>query len=799
MLISLNWLKDYIDLDVGVDELCEKMTMLGLEIEAVNRPSSEFQGIKVGAILSIEPHPDADKLVVCKTDVGEETPLQIVCGAKNMKPGDLVATATVGGSLPGGFKIGKRKMRGVESHGMMCSARELGLGDDHGGLLIMDPGAKVGEDALGALGLDDVILEIEVTPNRGDWASMVGVARELAAAYGTSFRMPEVTLNESGKTASDVSSVTLENPELCPRYVGRVLTNVTVGPSPTWMVQRLTAAGQRPINNIVDITNYVLMETGQPLHAFDFDKLGGNRIVVRTARDGEKIKTIDQTEHTLTSERLVIADAEVPVAIAGVMGGFDSEVGEDTTSVFVESACFEPRSIRQTSRALNTITEASQRFQRGADLEMAVYAANRVCQLIQEIAGGEVAPGILDEYPAPAEQKSVSLTYERAYRLLGTRVDPGEQRSILASLGFELSEETAEGCTALVPSWRHDVSLDVDLIEEIARLHGYDSIEARIPSVRRTEETLSPAYTKERSLRAYLRGIGLTETMNWTFGTREELGMAKLDALVEKAVRLENPLSENHEVMRASLIPIMLNTLSKNLRKGSNNLRLYEMGPVYFEAEEASSLPDQQIRLVVAFTGRAAAAHWGEEPRDVDLFDLKGCLEGVLSHMGSNFAFKPDDVDWCEGGQALRRSVRKKMVGVLGLVHPAVLTAFEIEQPVFLAELNLDSLFNARHSASTFEEIPAFPPSLRDMAVVVDDSIQAGDVLATAARTGGKLLKSIDLFDIFTGKQVPDGKKSIALSLVFQSNERTLTDKDTQKSWDKILKKLQADFGAELR
>ncbi len=800
MFISLNWLKDYIKLDVGVDELCEKMTMLGLEIEAVNRPAAEIQGVKVGEILSIEPHPDADKLVVCKTEVGEAKPLQIVCGAKNMKAGDKVPTATLGGSLPGGFKIGKRKMRGVESQGMMCSAKELGLGEEHDALLIMDPDAKVGEDALAALGLDDVILEIEVTPNRGDWASMIGVARELSAAYGKPFNTPEINLEESGTPVADISSVAIENPELCPRYVGRVLKNVKVGPSPAWLVQRLVASGQRPINNIVDITNYVLMETGQPLHAFDFDKLAGNQIVVRTAKAGEKIKTLDQSEHVLTPERLVIADAEVPVAVAGVMGGFDSEVGEGTSYVFVESAIFESTSIRRTSRALNVITEASQRFQRGADPEMTVYAANRVCQLIQEIAGGELAPGTLDEYLAPVGQNMVSLAYEHTERLLGTEIARDAQRSILASLGFEMSDETPDGCKAKAPTWRHDVSLEADLIEEIARLYGYGNIEAQVPSVRRTDVTLAPEYARERHLRAYLRGIGLTEIMNWTFGTTEELLKAKLDDLAARAVQLENPLSENHAIMRPSLIPVMLNTVSKNLRRASSNLRLYEMGPVYSEGPYPNALPAQEQRLTIALTGEVAAAFWGEDARNVDVFDLKGCLEGLLSHPGFNFAFKPDDdIPWAEAGHTLRVSVRKKVVGALGLVNRSVLEAYEIEQPVFLAELDLGVLFRFKTSIHKFDEIPAFPSSLRDMAVVVDDTIEAGKLLDTAAQTGGKLLKKTCIFDIYTGKQVPEGKKSVALSLVFQNNERTLTEKDTQKSWDKILKKLQTDFGAELR
>lgn len=399
MRVSLNWLKELIDIPVGVDELADALTMLGLEIEAIERPGAGIKDVYVGRILSIEPHPDADKLVVCQTDTGRERPLQIVCGAKNMQVGDKVPTAVVGATLAEGFQIGRRKMRGVESEGMMCSARELGLGDDHTGLLILEPDAPVGGDCAGLLGLDDVIFEIEVTPNRGDWASMLGVARELAARFGTTMRTPAVAFEESSPDAAALSSVTIENAELCPRYIGRVLTGVRIGPSPRWMQNRLIAAGQRPINNVVDVTNFVLMETGHPLHAFDCDLLKENRIVVRNPRPGETIRTIDGQERALSPEMLVIADGLAPVAVAGIMGGLQSEVGENTTRVFLESAYFKPASVRRTARALGMQTEASQRFQRGADPEMALYAINRAAMLMQQTAGAQVARGLLDEYP----------------------------------------------------------------------------------------------------------------------------------------------------------------------------------------------------------------------------------------------------------------------------------------------------------------------------------------------------------------------------------------------------------------
>ena len=465
MRVSLRWLRDYVDVDLTVDELAEQLTMLGLEIEKIERMGDDIKGVVVGKILTTDPHPDADKLTVCTTDVGQAAPLQIVCGAKNMKPGDYVPTATVGGALPGGFEIGKRKMRGIESFGMMCSARELGLGEDHAGLLILEGTPPLGEDIRTTLGLDDAIMEIEITPNRGDWAAMIGVARELAALFSSSYRKPGVQVRENGTPSSSISSVTIENPDLCPRYMGRVLKNVKLGPSPEWLARRLVAAGQRPINNIVDITNYVLLETGQPLHAFDFDKLAENRIVVRTARAGETIKTIDGEVRPLTPAMLVIADANNPVAVAGVMGGFDSEVGEGSTSILLESAYFAPASVRSTARALGMTTEASQHFQRGADMAMVEYAIERAAALMQEIAGAEVCAGVMDEYPGPKTMPEVRLRYERAELLLGTCIGPTFQKGALERLGFDVIADDEQGCTVRVPSWRHDVSIEADLIE----------------------------------------------------------------------------------------------------------------------------------------------------------------------------------------------------------------------------------------------------------------------------------------------------------------------------------------------
>ncbi|MEK7793834.1 MAG: phenylalanine--tRNA ligase subunit beta [Candidatus Hydrogenedentota bacterium] len=795
MKLSLNWLKDYIDLDVSVAELCERMTMLGLEIENVEHIGAEISGVVIGKILEINPHPDADKLVVCRTDVGQAEPLQIVCGAKNMKPGDLVPTATPGGTLPGGITLGKRKMRGVESQGMMCSARELGMGEDHDGLLILDPSFQIGSDAKAALGLDDVVLDIEVIPNRGDWASVIGISRELSAAYGIPMRMPETQAAESGAPAASVSSVTIEDSDICPRYVGRIVRGVKIGPSPTWLVRRLASAGQRSINNVVDITNYVLMETGQPLHAFDFDRLTDQRIVVRRARGGETIKTIDQETRTLTSEMLVIADAKSPVAVAGVMGGCDSEVGAGTTNIFLESAYFEPTQIRRTARGLNLKTEASQRFQRGADPEMALFAANRAARLLAEIAGGQAAPGALDEYPRKQTTPEIALRFARSDALIGCPVDAATQQRYLTALGFKEARADAASVTVTPPSWRYDCSIEADLIEEVVRLHGYEKVPATLPSVRRTEVVLAPDLSKLFELRHFMAGLGLSEFIHWTFTCLADVERAGLGERYGQMLGLMNPLTENHSTMRRTLIPQLIQAASSNLRKNVPYVAAFEIGPVFMPQEE---LPEETQRLGIVLAG-TRPKHWAGAERAVDFYDLKGLLEAVLAHLGVEAEYSESDLPCFAPGEGASLVSGKKAIGDLGRIHPKVAEAFETTTDVYAAEIDLSAVIGVRVPVPQFKEIPAFPHSLRDLAVVVDQKIQVGALLAEVRQAGGKLLHEARVFDVYTGKPVPEGKKSVAIGLVFQSGEGTLTDKDTDKAVQKIRQGLVQEFEAEQR
>ena len=798
MRVSLNWLKEYVDIDVSPEELAHQMTMLGLEIESIERLGGDIKDVFVGEILSIEPHPDADKIVVCQTDVGGETALQICCGAKNMKVGDKVPTAVVGASLPGGFEIARRKMRGVESQGMMCASTELGLPKGEDGLLILDPSAPVGLDIKTHLGLDDAVLEIEVTPNRADWASMIGVARELAALYERELRVPALSVHEGDTAIDTLTSVTVEAGDLCPRYMGRVLTNVKVGPSPEWLCKRLIAAGQRPINNIVDVTNFVLLETGQPLHAFDLTKLAEKRIVVRRAKAGESINTLDGEKRGLAEDMLVIADAKDAQCVAGVMGGADSEVDNATTTIFLESAFFNPASVRKTSRGLALISESSQRFQRGADPEMAAYALDRAAQLMAEIAGAEIAKGVIDAYPAPFVPREVTLRFARTLRLLGVDLAADVQCGLLKRLGLEEISRSESEATFRVPLRRHDVSMEADLIEEIARLYSFDNIPVTLPTVRHCEKVFAPEEVRIRELRHFLAGLGLTELYNWSFSCPEDVAKAALPAEYANMVALQNPLSEKQATMRSSLIQAHLGNAARNLNHGVASIAGFEIGPVYLPAH-GDELPSQARRVGIVVAGNAADAHWSQKARPADFYDIKGLVEAVLGSFGVVAQFEDTDFSTFQKGQRAAIVANKKTIGYLGKAASSVVRAFDTDGAIFLAELDLDALLGSCAAAAQFVPIPTFPPSVRDLAVVVDATVPAGGLRDIAAQSGGNLLRTVEIFDIFTGPQVGEGKKSVALNLVFQSNERTLTDQDTQKAFDKILKRLQHEYKAELR
>lgn len=799
MRVSLNWLREFVDFDLSPEQLADHLTMLGLEIESMERLGKDIKNVRVGQIRSIEPHPNADKLTVCQTDVGDDQPLQIICGANNMKVGDKVPTALDGAVLPGGYEIGRRKMRGVESHGMMCSETELGIGEDAGGLLILPEDVSVGTDVVSLLELDDVVFEIEVTPNRGDWAGVIGVARELSASLGEELELPDIHLITSERQqAQDVSSIIIDDAELCPRYAGRILVEAEVGESPAWMKARLRAAGVRSINNVVDITNYVLIETGHPLHAFDLDTLAEKRVVVRRAEEGESIRTLDGVERKLDRDVLVIADAQKPIALAGIMGGEETEVGETTQNIFLESAVFNPRFIRHGSRSLGLITEASQRFQRGADPEMARYALDSAAALMREYADTDVLEGVLDEYPHPERPKQVTLRYLRTNEMLGDEVPPHRQSKFIQNLGFETIEETSTASTFKVPTWRHDVNEEADLIEEVARLHGYEAIEPEIPKIARREEDLAPQEMRLRRLREFVIGLGYTECITLAFSSPNEVQAAGLNGGAEEMVTLMNPLSEKHSAMRTSLLPGLLRTCAHNLNRGVNDQTLFEMGPVYLPCEN-HTLPSQHSRLGLLLTGRRRPPHWSEEEAETDFYDVKGHVEVIVEHFGAKPAFRESRQTTFLPGQAAEILAGDTPAGCVGQIAPGVCRDFEIDANAFVAELDLDVLLNIPQAPPQYQPSPPYPPYLRDMAILVPRDLPGGDAIQVIWENGGELLQDVQLFDVYTGDRIPEDKKSLGLNLVFQSHEKTLSSEDTQAIWDRIVHQLQQRLGAALR
>ena len=799
MRIPLSWLKSLVDIPEDLEALSQTMTQLGMEVESIEKVGADFSGVLVGQVVEIESHPDADKLSVCKTDVGQDEPLQIICGAKNFKVGDKVPTAVVGSVLPGDFKIDSRKMRGVKSFGMMCAPGELGLEGDDAGLLILPENATVGMELSEYLGISDHVIEIEVTPNRGDWAGMIGIARELAARYETQLKLPELSIS-SADGGDPKTTITIDAPDLCPRYSGRVITGVKIGPSPDWMQQHLIAAGQRPINNIVDITNYVLMETAHPLHAFDFDKLNEGRIVVRRAADGEKIKTIDQEDRTLDSDMLVIADASVPVAVAGVMGGFDSEVGEGTTTILLESASFNPKSIRATSKKLNLRSEASQRFQRGSDIEMVEWAANRATQLICEIAGGEVSGALVDTYPSKIESATAPLRYARAGEFLGEDIDADKQDGYLARLGFAKAGQSNGSANFTIPTWRPDVSGEHDLIEEIARLHGYDNFPSTLPKISYAGAEDADHQRAIDNLRRQLASMGFTEFIGFAFTSEEAMASCRMESMKEASVPLSNPISENLAIMRPTLLPGMIERVATNLKKGAKGVRAFEVAPVYTKSEESDTGAIETLYLTIALAGQPSDRDWSRTQPGYDVYDIIGVCETLFTIYDVNKIRKSElEEGPYQSGQAIALAQRKTPIGTCGKVDPEVADQFNANADIFVAHLNLEVLLQPAKTAEINNDIPQYPASERDIAVIVAEDAPAGDIVTAAEKAGGSMLTKAELIDIYRGEQIPEGKKSLAINLVYQAPDRTLTDDDTEKSVKKILKTLAHQYSAELR
>ena len=671
MNVSIKWLKEYIDFDLSPEALAERLLMLGMEIESIKQLGEGLDRVVVGRINTVEKHPQADKLVLCNVDVGSGTDAQIVCGAPNAREGLVAPVALIGAQLPNGLTIKRAKIRGEESQGMLCSELELAISDEASGLMELPNDTQIGVPLVEALSLDDAVLELEITPNRPDCLSMIGVAREVSVTTENPLRLPEVNVQQGMADIQNLTSVTIEAPDLCPRYAARVIRGVKIAPSPLWLQRRLEAIGVGTINNIVDITNYVLMEYGHPLHAFDYHRLAENRIVVRRSKPDETLKTIDAEEQELTPDMLVIADAENPVALAGVMGGFDSEITDQTVDVLLESAYFDPPSIRKTSKILGMHTEASHRFERGTDPEGVIPAINRAAQLIAEIAGGEICAGIVDVYPGKREAINIKLRSERVNFVLGTKISADQMRDILTRLGFVVSD----AFEVTVPTFRPDVTQEIDLVEEIARVYGFDNIPTTLPRGDIPIPKIDPKENLREGVKTYLLQCGMMEAMNYAFyhpDVFDRIHLASTDPL-RQAVQIANPLSEDQSIMRTTLLPSLLANAQRNRNHQINDVQFYECSKVFIP-NETGEYPNEPERVAGIIAGNLGAGVYGDPLRPADFFDIKGIVEGMLGRCGiSDYTIAHTDHPTFHPGRRAEIRVEDRTLCVFGEAHPEVL------------------------------------------------------------------------------------------------------------------------------
>jgi phenylalanyl-tRNA synthetase beta chain len=796
MKASLNWLREYVDITLPVAELGERLTMSGTEVAGVDRVGG-WENIVVGEVVAIEPHPHADRLRLATVDLDTER-LISVCGAPNLKLGQKIPFARLGAQLldpESGerFKLKKAKIRGIASEGMICSERELGISERHEGIMVLPADAPLGlalDDYLG-----DAILDLDITPNRPDCLSIIGIAREIAALTEQTVRLPEVSYDEVGEPIEPKAAVEIIDPDLCPRYCASLITNVRVGPSPPWLEQRLLACGMRPINNVVDVTNYVLLEYGQPLHAFDYHKLAQSKIIVRRAREGEFIITIDGVERGLTSDMLVIADAKGAVAIAGVMGGAESEVTEETTSVLIESANFNPASLRRTSMALHLRTEASLRFEKGMSPELPLPALKRATQLMAALSGGEIAKGIIDVYPGKEEPKTISLTTRQVRRILGVDISLEQRVKVLASLGFDCQEVGDDELLVTVPYWRTDVRLSDDLVEEIARIVGYDELPTTLPSGAQPEYQPDPMRALRERVSQILVGCGMQEVITYSLTSTEVMGKAVPQSQLTP-LRVANPITAAQEYLRTTLRANLLAALAANEKHEEDSIRLFEEGKVYLPRE--GDLPEERHMLAGVLSGPRLDRSWHGEGGALDFFDAKGVVETVFERLGITANFEPTEDETLSPGKRAKIVVQGQSVGVLGELHLRVAESFDISsRSVYLFEIDLERLLPDALEPHKYRPIARFPVTLRDIALVIDEEIpskKANDIIQSCP-----LVVGVTLFDVYTGEQVPQGKKSLAYRILYQSPDRTLTDEEVNQAQGETLERLHRELGATLR
>lgn len=795
MKVPLSWLNDYVDIKASPKEYANALTLSGSKVEGIEVQGQEISKVVVGKIIALEKHPDADRLQVSKVDVGSEV-IQIVTGAQNISVGDYIPVALVGATLPGDKKISKGKLRGIESCGMMCSIQELNLTKEdypnaaEHGIFILEDGLPLGKDIKELLGINETVVEFEITSNRPDCLSMVGIARESAVTLGSEFKKPEIKVKEEADDAGNYASVEILEPDLCPRYAARIVKDVKIAPSPKWMRDRLKAAGVRPINNIVDITNYVMLELGQPMHAFDLENLHGSKIIVRRANDDEVMHTLDDQERKLDSSMLVIADAERAVAVAGVMGGANSEVTENTKTILFESANFNGISVRLTAKKLGLRTEASGRFEKGLDVENVVTAIDRAVQLVEELGAGTVCKGVIDCYVKKPEEKILKLRPEKINTFLGTSIDTQYMLKLFKSLEFGVDEASM---LLKVPNFRPDVEREADLAEEVARFYDYNNIEATLLSGKEATQGKKTFKQKvEDVIKNTMVSCGLYETYSYSFTSPKVWDKINLpeNSDFRKAVVISNPLGEDYSIMRTTTMPEMLDIISRNYNRRIEEAGFFEMSYVYLpDSIPVKTLPVEKPVLTIGMYG------------NTDFYDLKGIVEELMQNLKiTGCEFEPyKDCPVLHPGRTAAVMIKNKRIGLIGQVNPDVADKFEVSEGTYIGVIDIDPLVENATFSANYKHLPKFPAVTRDIAMLVKDEILVKQIETIIKQRSGKILEAIKLFDVYKGKQVPEGMKSVAYSITFRAEDRTLTDEEVNKAMNKILDGLKTNLDAQLR
>jgi phenylalanyl-tRNA synthetase beta chain len=802
MIVSLSWLEDYVSIQMDVSSLADALTMVGLEVEAVWDRYAYLNSVVVSRIETVSPHPNAEKLTICKVNTGDRE-LHIVCGAPNAKKGMLAPLAFPGTLFPNGRTLENSIIRGIKSEGMLCSENELAIGNKTDGLMELFGDLKPGTSLSEALSLSDHVMEIGLTPNRSDCLSILGIAREIAAVQETELKYPDFSIIDESADIIHATSVDIKNPEHCPRYSARLVENITVGPSPFWIQDRLLSVGLRPINAIVDITNFVMMETGQPLHAFDFDRLAQNRIVVRTATDKEVFTTLDGKKHELNSEILMICDGEKPVAIGGVMGGENSEIQTDTTRVLIESACFDPVSIRKTSKYLVMSTDASHRFERGVDPDGTVKALNRAASLMATVSGGKIVPGLIDEHPIQFETTSIELDTAYANQVLGLSLQASHMQALLESVDFLVKSQDPYRLVVIPPSFRVDVSRPQDLMEEIARLYGYEKIPTTFPLIPAQRRMPSIKWEFRGQVKDIMRSLGFNEIINYSFMDEKSCDLLALEATDRRRQLLPilNPLTEDMAIMRTSLVSGLLKSMHLNLSQQMKSLKFFEIGNTFIN-QGIDCLPLENEYLAALWTGSRNDHSIHMKDIECDFYDIKGAAEALLRSLEIPeviFTKMPKECcQYTKAGHSARIIVEGKDIGLLGEVNPAVIFEFDLRQKAYIFELDLEILSSLTPSFKRFQPVPKFPATYRDVTIIIDKQIESGEVVETVRNEGDNLIESVLLYDVYEGDPIPKGQKSITLRIVYRSAEKTLEDSDVTPVTKKIAQTLLSKLNASL-